>query len=93
MASIEQISSIIDVIHSFQQTIAAAVEQQTATTSEISRSVTEAAAGSGEIAETIAGVAGSAMQTTQGVGRSTSAVEELARMSVDLRELVGRFSV
>jgi len=93
VASIEQISSIIDVIHSFQQTIAAAVEQQTATTSEISRSVTEAAAGSGEIAETIAGVAGSAMQTTQGVGRSTSAVEELARMSVDLRELVGRFSV
>ncbi len=51
------------------------------------------ALGLATLAETNAGVAGSAMQTTQGVGRSTSAVQELARTSVDLRELVGRFSV
>ena len=69
------------------------VEEQTATTNEMSRNVTEAATGSGEIAANIAGVAGAAEQTTQGVGQSTQAITELARMSSDLRELVGRFTV
>ena len=44
-------------------------------------------------AETIAGVAGSAVQTTVGVDQSTRAVGELARMSADLRQLVGHFTV
>ncbi|WP_372594924.1 methyl-accepting chemotaxis protein [Actinotalea sp.] len=91
--SIGRISQIIDAIHAFQATIASAVEEQTATTSEMTRNVAEAATGSQEIAQTIAGVAGSAVQTTAGVEQSTRAVGELARMSADLRELVGRFTV
>ena len=91
--SIAHISAVIDAIHGFQETIASAVEEQTATTNEMSRNVSEAATGSGEIAANIAGVAGAAEQTTRGVGQSMHAIDELTRMSSDLRELVGRFTV
>ncbi len=52
--------TIITSINDYQLTIASAVEEQTATTSEMSRNVVEASTGSGEIAQNIAGVAASA---------------------------------
>jgi len=87
------ISDIIDSINGFQTTIASAVEEQTATTNEMNRNVTEAATGSGEIAANISGVADAADMTTRGVGESQSAVTDLARMSAELRVLVGQFTV
>jgi len=93
VAAIAEISAIVDSINGFQATIAAAVEEQTATTNEMSRSIAEAASGSSEIATNIVGVADAAEQTTRGVDQSSQAVAELARMSSDLRSLVGRFSV
>ena len=56
VAAIEEISSIVAQISDRQTTIASAVEEQTATTSEMSRSVQEAAGGTGEIALNITGV-------------------------------------
>jgi methyl-accepting chemotaxis protein len=53
--------------------------------------VSEAARGSGEIAKNITGVAQAAQSTTQGAGDSQKAAEQLARMSSELRELVGQF--
>ena len=47
IGAIEQIDQIMDKINHAQGTIASAVEEQTATTNEIGRTVTEAAAGSG----------------------------------------------
>ncbi|WNB85222.1 methyl-accepting chemotaxis protein [Cellulomonas sp. ATA003] len=47
VAAIGEISGIIASINDYQMTIASAVEEQTATTNEMSRSVTEAATGSG----------------------------------------------
>lgn len=44
-------------INAFQLTIASALEEQTATTNEMSRSVTEAATGSVQIAQNITGLA------------------------------------
>jgi len=93
VTAIGGISDIIDSINGFQTTIASAVEEQTATTNEMNRNVTEAATGSGEIAANISGVAGAADMTTRGVGESQNAVRELARMSSDLRVLVGQFTV
>ncbi|WP_149205250.1 methyl-accepting chemotaxis protein [Actinotalea subterranea] len=93
VTAIASISEVIDAINGYQSTIASAVEEQTATTNEMSRSVTEAATGSGDIAANIAGVAAAADMTTQGVGESQQAVSELARMSSDLRVLVGQFTV
>ncbi|HRA49851.1 methyl-accepting chemotaxis protein, partial [Actinotalea sp.] len=93
VTAIGGISDIIDSINGFQTTIASAVEEQTATTNEMNRNVTEAATGSGEIAANISGVADAADMTTRGVGESQNAVRELARMSSDLRVLVGQFTV
>jgi methyl-accepting chemotaxis protein len=57
VGAIGEISEIIGRVADLQTTIAAAVEEQTATTNEIARSVTEAARGSSEIAENITSVA------------------------------------
>lgn len=93
IAAIAEITTVIGSINDFQTTIAAAVEQQTSTTNEINRGVMQAAAGVGEIAANISGVAGAASVTTQGVSESQAAVADLARMSVELKDLVGRFTV
>jgi methyl-accepting chemotaxis protein len=90
--AIGQISAIITSINDYQLTIASAVEEQTATTNEMSRNVTEAATGSGEIASNIIGVASAAATTTQAVTQTLNAVDELARMAAELRTEVARFT-
>ena len=89
--AIEQISEVIARISDFQNTIAAAVEEQTATTAEMNRSVGEASTGTDSIAENINGVADAARTTSQGVTEQQQAVTELARMSSDLTNLVATF--
>jgi methyl-accepting chemotaxis protein len=91
VAAMEQISQVIDRISEFQTTIASAVEEQTATTAEMNRSVGEAASGTGEIAQNITGVAEAARLTSEGVTQSQQATGELARMSHGLQTLVGGF--
>jgi methyl-accepting chemotaxis protein len=86
------ISTVIGSINDFQLTIASAVEEQTATTQEMSRSVQEAASGSGEIAMNITGVSSAADSTTQALSQTRVAVDELSRMASDLRTTVGRFT-
>ncbi|GAA2667545.1 MULTISPECIES: methyl-accepting chemotaxis protein [Actinosynnema] len=89
--AIASIAAIIDRISGFQTVIAAAVEEQTATTGEIARRVAQAADGSREIASNIAGVADATASTTRDVDESRRAASELNRMSGQLQELVGRF--
>ncbi|GIH81467.1 methyl-accepting chemotaxis protein [Planobispora longispora] len=91
--AIAEISQIIARINDYQLTIASAVEEQTATTNEMNRSVAEAAAGSGQIAGNISSVAHAAQTTSGSVVDTQRAAEELARMSTELRAVVGRFSV
>jgi methyl-accepting chemotaxis protein len=68
------------------------VEEQTATTNEMSRSVQEAATGSTEIASNITGVSGAADSTTLALTHTRTAVDELSRMASDLRTTVARFT-
>ncbi|WP_305785340.1 methyl-accepting chemotaxis protein [Symbioplanes lichenis] len=89
--AIEEITRVISRISDFQTTIASAVEQQTATTAEMSRSVTEAATGTGEVARNITGVASAARETDEGVAQATATVAQLTRTSADLGEVVARF--
>ena len=89
--AIDEISRVIARISDFQTTIASAVEEQTATTAEMSRSVTQAAVGTTEIAQNITGVAEASQLTSQGVVQSQQATAELAGMSSRLRELVAGF--
>jgi methyl-accepting chemotaxis protein len=58
----------------------------------MSRSITEAAGGSGQIAENITSVSTAAEATTEALTTTRAAVDELSRMSADLRSTVGRFT-
>jgi methyl-accepting chemotaxis protein len=89
--AIAQIGQIINQINDIQNTIASAVEEQTATTGEISRNVAEAAKGSTEIAQYITGVAQAARGTTEGASNTKSSADELAKIATDLQTLVGQF--
>jgi methyl-accepting chemotaxis protein len=91
VSAIAEISTVIAQIDQYQTTIAAAVEEQTATTQEIGRNISEAATGSGDIAKNILGVATAAQTTTEGVSQSRQATAELARMSADLQRLAAGF--
>jgi methyl-accepting chemotaxis protein len=91
VTAIEEITRVIARISDFQTTIASAVEEQTATTGEMNRSVNEAAAGTRQIAQNITGVADAARLTSEGVSQTQQATTELARMSGELTALVSRF--
>jgi len=89
--AIGEITDVIDRINSFQTTIASAVEEQTATTSEMARNVSEAAVGTVQIAENITGVATAAQSTTAGVTQINEAANHLAVLSAQLSDAVGKF--
>ena len=91
--AIGRISEIIGRVNDISTTIATAVEEQSATTSEMSRNVAEAAKGSGEVAKNITGVAQAAQSTSSGATESQKAAQALAQMSTELRELVGQFKL
>jgi methyl-accepting chemotaxis protein len=91
VGAIEEISLIIGRISDFQTIIASAVEEQTGTTAEMSRSVSEAATGTNEIAHSITGVASAAGATSDGVAQTQEATAELARMSQQLSAIVSGF--
>jgi methyl-accepting chemotaxis protein len=91
VGAIGEIGTIIASINDYQLTIASAVEEQTATPTEMSRSVTEAATGSGEIAATITGVASATAGNTEVLEQMGASISELARMSEDMRLRVSAF--
>ncbi len=93
VSAIGEITTVINQINDISNTIASAVEEQTATTNEIGRNVSEAARGTGEIARNIAGVALAARSTTEGAGNTQSAAHSLAEMAQQLRTLVSRFTI
>jgi len=92
VGAIGEIATIIASINDYQLTIASAVEEQTATTNEMSRGVAEAATGSSEIATNITGVATASATSSDVVGQMGASVAELARMSADLRARVASFT-
>jgi len=91
VTAIEQITRVIARISDFQTTIASAVEEQTATTAEMNRSVGEAGTGAGEVAQNITGVAEAARLTSEGVNQAQQATTELTRMSSELASVVSQF--
>ncbi len=91
VTAITEISGIIAQINDTQTTIASAVEEQTATTNEMGRSVAEAATGSSDIAQNITGVARSANDTGAAAASTSQAADELARMAAEMQQLVGTF--
>lgn len=91
VAAIERISEIINQINDYQSTIAAAVEQQSATTSEMSHSVSEAATGASSIADTT----GQFVEMTEGVRQTTQVInastEKMHKLGTEMRHSVNQF--
>ncbi len=89
--AIGQIGTVIVQINDIQNTIASAVEEQSATTNEISRNLAEAARGSSEITKNITGVAEAAHSTTAGATDTQKSAQSLERMAAELQGLIAQF--
>jgi methyl-accepting chemotaxis protein len=89
--AIGEIVEVISRISDYQNTIAAAVEEQTAATNEIARNVAEAASGATDIARNVSSVSSAADQTTAAADNTTTAAGDLSRMAAEMRELVAQF--
>ena len=86
--AIEQIGQVIARIADMQTTIASAVEEQTATTNEISQNINEAARGSSQIAENITSVAQASGEAAEGAASAQSAAAGLREVAADLTAVV-----
>ncbi|HEY3972927.1 MAG TPA: methyl-accepting chemotaxis protein [Candidatus Sulfotelmatobacter sp.] len=94
--AVEAIGTIAGVIHQINDisgTIAAAVEQQSATTNEMKRNVAEAASGASEISSSIAGVARVADGTSFRAQESQKSALELAEVAKLLSSLMAQFKI
>jgi methyl-accepting chemotaxis protein len=90
-SAIEEIARIIATINDTETAIAAAVEEQTATTQEMTRGVTDAAVGARQIADNITAVATAAEETTAGASETQRAAGELTSVAEHLQVLVAQF--
>ncbi|WP_432482047.1 methyl-accepting chemotaxis protein [Kineococcus esterisolvens] len=91
VTAISSISEVIARINDLQTTIASAVEEQTATTSEMSRSIGDAAQGAERITSGIDGVSAATDATDRSVVSTRDAADEVSGVTEQLRTLVGRF--
>ncbi|GCD20082.1 hypothetical protein CTKZ_16440 [Cellulomonas algicola] len=89
--AIGRITQVIAAINEYQSTIAAAVEEQSATTAAMSRGVGEAATGIGEIATSVSSVAGGAGRTSDALARESVTVGSIAEVSERLASSTAAF--
>jgi len=90
--AIGEIRSVITRMSELQSNIVAGLEEQTAATGEITRSLSEGVRGTSEITDNIGGVAQAARGTSAGAGDTRNAAEELSRMAAELRRVLGGFA-
>ena len=93
VAAIARIDEVISQISDYQTTIASAVEEQTATTNEMSRGVSEAAQGTGSIASSITTISTVTDETGVDAVQARTASEGLADVTAELSRLVAQFKV
>ncbi|WP_433204061.1 methyl-accepting chemotaxis protein [Dactylosporangium sp. CS-047395] len=91
VAAINAITEAIGRVSEFQRAIAAAVQEQTATTDAMQRNVRHAAEASGAIVADIDGVSSSVATAQHAVETSRSAAARLNASAAALSSLVGRF--
>ena len=92
-ASIAQISAVVAQVNDFQQTIASAVEEQTATTTEMSRNVAQAADGTEGVSADVQSVTEAAQSTARSTESARETASALATITDELRGLVTRFQL
>lgn len=89
--AIVEVGTIISQINDVSNIIAAAVEEQTATTNEISHNIAEAASGTNEITGNVAGVAAAAHNTSERAAETLRAANSLSQLSTQLGEVIDEF--
>jgi methyl-accepting chemotaxis protein len=93
VSAIGEISTIIAQISDIQNTIASAIEEQSATTNEIGRTLAETAKGSTDISRNIGGVAEAARTTSAGAAETQKSAHSLSQMAAELQGLVSQFTI
>jgi methyl-accepting chemotaxis protein len=93
VAAIATVSGVIDQVNQISATIAAAVEEQSATTDEMIRNTREAASGATDISSNIGGVAKAADGTLARAQESQQAAEELASVASQISSLMRQFKI
>lgn len=91
VSSIEDIGKIIDQLSEASNTIAAAMEEQGATTQEIARNVQDAASGTQEVTSNISGVTQASQETGAAASQVLSSAKELSMQSERLKTEVEAF--
>ena len=89
--SIQEINRTMGEVDSLSSTVASAVEEQTATTNEIARSMGEAATGVNDIVRNITGVADAAKDNSKQALESKGASEDLGQLASRLADIVKMF--
>ena len=88
VASIEEVTDVIGKIKDVSSTIAAAVEEQSVTSNEISQNMSVAAMGMRNITDNVSTVAEAAAQTSKGAADTLNSALDLAKLAGDLDEIV-----
>jgi methyl-accepting chemotaxis protein len=91
--AIGTIGGVISKVNNISGAIATAVEEQSTTTNDMTRSIADAAKGSAEITRNIEGVAGAVRSTSSSAQGSQRAANDLAEMAMQLHGLVGQFHI
>lgn len=93
ITAIGAISKVIEQINGISMTIAVAVEEQTATTNEVSRVMQESSTAVDGISLIVRTVASAAEESSQGAGQTLEAARGLSQLATQLRELVKKVEV
>jgi methyl-accepting chemotaxis protein len=91
--AIGTVSGVIHQINDISATIAAAVEEQSATTNEMMRNAGEAASAAGDISASIGGVAAAANATSTRALDSEKAAREMAAIAAEMSILMREFKI
>ena len=91
--AIKEVSKIIEQIHTIQTTVAGGIEEQAATTREISGSVSTAARGSSAIAQKIESVSTATRGSSEAAASVAQVARQLAKLATELKETMGTFVI
>jgi methyl-accepting chemotaxis protein len=90
-SAMARVTDTMERVSDNQHGIASAVEQQTATTSDIGRNTASAAAGSADLAQSVAALVGNIRLTAYAGAHARSVAAELARIEGTLESLLGDY--
>jgi methyl-accepting chemotaxis protein len=84
---------VIEQINGISLTIAAAVEEQTATTNEVSRIMQESSNAVDGITSLVKTVSSAAVESSTGASQTLEAAKSLSNLAAQLKELIKRLEV